>query len=439
MDSVQSGDVKEVNRLKMELSKLCEQEEKMWQLRSRVQWLQSGDKNTKFFHGVSTQRKRRNFIKGLKDENGTWQENEEVVSGMLIEFYANLFTSSTPGNLEQILEGIQPVVTEEKQIKLAKPFVEEEEVECAIKDMAPLKAPSLDGMPLLFYQTYWNDVGMDISQAVLSCLNSRYILKSINHTFITLIPKVQNPERVSDYRPISLCNVIYKIVSKVIANRLKPLLNSIISETQSAFIANRPITDNILIAVESLHHMKNNCIGKQGFMALKLDMSKAYDRVEWSFLEQILLKLGFHEDWVALLIECITTVSYLILVNGEPKGLFRPSRRLRQGDPLSPYLFLFCAEGLNALLQGAALRGDIHGFSICRTGPKLNHLFFVDNCLLFCRASLLECEKIKELLGFYDEASGKMVNRQKTTLFFSKNTDAQTMEDIKVSLNVPII
>ena len=106
MDSVQLGEDEEVNRLKMELSKLCEQEEKMWQQRSRVQWLQSGDKNTKFFHGVSTQRKRRNFIKGLKDENGTWQENEEVVSGMLIEFYANLFTSSTPGNLEQILEGI---------------------------------------------------------------------------------------------------------------------------------------------------------------------------------------------------------------------------------------------------------------------------------------------------------------------------------------------
>ena len=250
----------------------------MWHQRFRVQWLQSGDKNTKFFHGVSTQRKRRSFIKGLRDENGTWQENEEVVSGMLIEFYANLFTSSTPGNLEQILEGIQPVVTEEMQINLAKPFVVEE-VESAIKDMAPLNALGPDGMPPLFYQIYWTDVGMEISQVVLSCLNSRSILKSINHTFITLIPKVQNPERVSDYRPISLCNVIYKIVSKVIANRLKPLLNSIISETQSAFIANRLIIDNISIAVESLHHMKNNCTGKQGFMALKLDMSKTYDRV----------------------------------------------------------------------------------------------------------------------------------------------------------------
>lgn len=121
---------------------------------------------------------------------------------------------------------------------------------------------------------------MDISQVVLSSLNLGSWLKSINHTFIILIPKVQNPEQVTDFRPISLCNVIYKIVSKIIANRLKPLLNSIISKAQSAFTADRLITDNILIAFESLHHMKNTCTGKIGFMALKLDMSKAYDRVE---------------------------------------------------------------------------------------------------------------------------------------------------------------
>ena len=134
---------------------------------------------------------------------------------------------------------------------------------------------------------------MDVHQAILSSLNSSALLKYINHTFITLIPKVNNPERVSNFQLISLCNMIYKIVSKVIANRLEPMLHSIISDTQSVFIANRLITDNILIAFESLHHMKNNCIGKKGFMALKLDMSKAYDRVKWIFLEKILLKMGF--------------------------------------------------------------------------------------------------------------------------------------------------
>ena len=133
--------------------------------------------------------------------------------------------------------------------KLTAPY-KVEEVELAIKEMPPLKAPGPDGMPFLFYQTYWMEVGMDITQVVLSCLNSGSILKSINHTFIILIPKVKNLERVSEFRPISLCNVIYKVVSKVIANRLKPLLNSIISETQSAFIADRLITDNVLIRSE---------------------------------------------------------------------------------------------------------------------------------------------------------------------------------------------
>ena len=181
---------------------------------------------------------------------------------------------------------------------------------------------------------------------------------------------------MTDFRPISLCNVIYKIVSKVIANCLKPFLNSIILEAQSAFIVDKLITDNILIAFESLHHMKNTCMGKTGFMALKLDMSKTYDRVEWLFLEKILLRMGLQESWVALIMECITTVSYSILVNGEPKGLVKPSRGLRQGDPLSPYLFLFYAEGLNAIIRGAVLKGKIQGFSLCKQGPKITYLYF---------------------------------------------------------------
>ena len=141
-------------------------------------------------------------------------------------------------------------------------------------EMALLKAPGPNGMPPLFFQTYQTDVSMDVTHAVLSCLNSCSILKSINHTFITLIPKVKNLEKVSNFRPISFCNVIYKIISKLIANRLKPVLNSIISETQSAFIADRLITNNILITFESLHHMKNNCTRKKGFMAIKVEFRK---------------------------------------------------------------------------------------------------------------------------------------------------------------------
>ena len=123
--------------------------------------------------------------------------------------------------------------------------------------------------------------------------------------------------------------------------------------------------------------------------------------------------------------ECVTTVSYSIMVNGEPKGLIKPSRGLRQGDSLSLYLFLFYAEGLNAILRQAVISGDIHGFSLCQNGPKLTHLFFADDCLIFYRSTLEECAKIQELLAVYEAVLGQMINREKTTLFFSKNTDVQ--------------
>ena len=163
--------------------------------------------------------------------------------------------------------------------------------------------------------------------------------------------------------------------------------------------------------------------------------------IGWSgiFLKKILLKMGFSDTWVALIMECIITVSYSILVNGEPKGVIVPFRGLRQGDPLSPYLFLFCAEGLNALLLNATDEGVINGFSLCRNGPKLTHLFFADDCLIFCRSTLEECNKIQELLAIYDIVSGQMINKEKTTLFFSRNTDEATQEALKVALSVPVI
>ena len=147
--------------------------------------------------------------------------------------------------------------------------------------------------------------------------------------------------------------------------------------------------------------------------------------------------MGFQESWVALIMECITIVSYSILVNGEPKGLIKPSRGLRQGDSFSPYLFLFCVKGLNAIIRRVVMNGEIQGFSICRNGPKITHFFFlVDDCLLFCRSTLEECEKIQELLSYYEAASGQMINKNKTTLFFSRNTNEQMQEAFKLSLQV---
>ena len=160
----------------------------------------------------------------------------------------------------------------------------------------PSKAPGPDGFSPGFFQRFWNLVGDDVVKAILCFLKSDMKLQSLNRTHVVLIPKVKNPQSMSQLRPISLCNVLYKIGSKALANRLKPLLQQFISPSQSAFIPGRLISDNSLIAFEIAHFLKRRREGNQGFGALKLDMSKAYDRVEWDFIEGAMLKLSFHHS-----------------------------------------------------------------------------------------------------------------------------------------------
>ena len=170
----------------------------------------------------------------------------------------------------------------------------ESKVSLALKQMATLKASGLNEMPPLFYQHFWEVVDHDVTNYVLSWLNSDTLPHPINHTFVTLISKTINPEHVQEYRLISLCNVLYKNFSKFLANRLKKILPSIIIEHQSAFAKDRLITDNILIAFETLHCMRNHKSVDSSFMAIKLDMNKAYVRVEWVYLENLMRKMGFN-------------------------------------------------------------------------------------------------------------------------------------------------
>ena len=170
-----------------------------------------------------------------------------------------------------------------------------EEVWFALKQMHPTKALRPAGMSPIFFKHYWDIVGPEVVNCVLSSLNSGTMPGGLNETHICLIPKVKSPQKIIEFRLISLCNVMYKLISKVLANRLKRVLVAVIDDSQGAFVPSRLITDNVLVAFETMHCIDQRKKGKEALMAIKLDMSKAYDRVEWVYLEAMLRKMGFHE------------------------------------------------------------------------------------------------------------------------------------------------
>ena len=251
---------------------------------------------------------------------------------------------------------------------------------------------------LFFIKKYWDLLGDDLVTEVLEAINLAKIPEGWNDTMIVLIPKVNNPTLVSQFRPISLCNVVYKVISKMQASRLRSILSEVISDNQSDFVPGRLITDNILIAYESIHTIKKKR-GKKGLCAVKLDMHKAYDRVEWGFLEKIMLKMGFAPQWVNLIMACVTLVKYNVRVNGIETESFLPTRGLRQGDPLSPYPFVLVAEGLSCLIKGAENRGELQGIRVCREAPAVSHLLFAEDSLILMEANKENAENSEGLAG----------------------------------------
>ena len=343
----------------------------MWLQRSYINWLKEGDQNTEFFHTRASTRRRKNRISKLKDESSI----KVRVTEDMQDFLSYLFTAL--------------------------------EVKEAIFQMGALKSPGPDGIQALFYQKYWDIVGPNVTDVVLNFLNKGDFIDDINQTFIVLIPKIKAPEDMKNFKPISLCNVFYKIISKVLANRLKSVLSSLISESQSAFVLNHHTTNNVLIAYELVHALRHKRTGKEGYMAWKLDMSKAYDRVEWVFLEEVMRKMCFLENWINKVMRCVRLVSYSILLNGVPGDFFKPKRGLRQGDPLSPYLFVLCAEGLSSLIHRAESQSQITKLRVTRTTPSISHLFFADDSLIFTKAKDKECNAMLQILQTYEKASAR--------------------------------
>ena len=218
-----------------------------------------------------------------------------------------------------------------------------------------------------------------------------------NTTYIRLIPKSTSAKVVADYRPIALCKVSYKVITKILSLRLKPTLQDIISETQSAFVPGWAISDNILITHEILHTLKASEAVINCSMAVKTDMS-SYDCLEWKFIETVLLRFGFATGLVHLIMQCISSVTYSFLVNDSAHGRVVPTRGIRQGDPLSPYIFILCGEVLSCLCKRAQRSGHLAGLGVSTSAPRLNHLLFADDTMFFLNTDEESCSTLMDIL-----------------------------------------
>lgn len=226
------------------------------------------------------------------------------------------------------------------------------------------------------------------------------------------------------------------IISKILALRLKPVLQEVISETQSAFVPGRAISDNVLITHEVLHYLKGSRATKYCSMAVKTNISKAYDRLEWSFIRAMLERMGFCDTWIMWMMQCVSTVSYSFLLNNEATGRVVPQRGIRQGDPLSPYIFILCGEVLSGLCKRAQADGSLPGIRVARNSPKMNHLLFADDTMLFTTTDTRSCSSLVEILHDYERASGQMINAQKSSISFSSKTPPEIRNRVKSQLGI---
>ena len=289
-------------------------EEISWRKKSREVWSREGDRNTSFFHMMTNSHRRRNCLSKSKI-NGTWLTEEQEIKGGVVRAFKNLLTD--PGDWHLTMEGLDfNRIDVEEATRLEEVFTEEE-VFSALSDLNGDKAPGPDGFPLSFWQSCWEFVKEEVMGFLKEFHEHDKFVKSLNSTFLVLIPKKAGAEDLRDFRPISLMGGLYKLLAKVLANRLKKVVGKVVSSAQNAFIEGRQILDATLIANEAIDFLlKRNESG----VLCKLDIEKAYDHLNWNFLLFVMRSMGFGEKGTGWIYWCISTATFSVLINGTPAG-----------------------------------------------------------------------------------------------------------------------
>ncbi|GJY59135.1 RNA-directed DNA polymerase, eukaryota [Tanacetum coccineum] len=377
--------------------------------KAKVRWSIEGDENTKYFHGILNKKRSQLAIRGVLAE-GDWIEDPVKVKHEFVKHFAARF--AIPSSDQIHLEMPFPRMLSEDQIHELESHVTNEEIKRAVWACGVNKSPGPDGFTFEFFRRYWSFIDRDVIDSVQCFFSTGTFPRGCNSSFIALIPKVTDAKLVKDFRPISLIGSIYKIITKILANRLSLVVGDLVSEVQSAFVANRQILDGPFILNELISLCKRK---KSKAMIFKVDFEKAYDSVRWDYLDDVLLKFGFGDRWRGWIQGCLKSSMGSVLVNGSPTTEFEFHKGLKQGDPLSPFLFILVMESLNLsfnrILNARLFSGITIGSSM-----QLSHLFYADDAVFVGEWKDSNLRTIVHVLRCFYLASGLRLNIHKSKL-----------------------
>ncbi|GJX20869.1 putative RNA-directed DNA polymerase [Tanacetum coccineum] len=412
----EEGDINEHDILKrdewiMDLLQIDRLRNEDMKQKCRFRWAVEGDENSRFFHSSLRNRYTKYSLKGIHI-NGTWVESPRDIKQADMDHYAARFKESY-GNRPLLESNLFRKLSTMDASFLKSDFTIEE-VKEAVWDCPGSKAPGPDGFNFNFIKTYWEVIKPDFWYCIRHFGKTRVLKKGCNPSFTVLIPKKIDPISFLDYRPICLIGCVYKVISKLLASRLARVIDSVISPNQSTFIKGRQILDGCLVANEIIRMAK---LEDQNLLIFKVDFEKAFDSVNWNFLLDVMRQMGFGLKWRKWIASCLSSASISVLVNGSPSNEFFMERGLRQGDLLSPFLFLIVAEALQVTILNACDIGFYKGVRLSNSGLNVSLLQFADDALLFGEWSRLNASNLINILKCFEMGSGLKVNLDKSRIF----------------------